>query len=97
MSTAASPDIVNRAKVLAKAEAMFGMDSGSKGLAAGMTASVMESGSFTNAGDVAAAYDAISEKDVASAMATILKSNPSVAAVGDIGVVPYQGTFASRF
>ena len=97
MSTAASPDIVNRAKVLAKAEAMFGMDSGSKGLAAAMTAAVMESGSFTNAGDVAAAYDAISEKDVASAMATILKSNPSVAAVGDIGVVPYQGTFASRF
>ncbi|CAJ1907831.1 unnamed protein product [Cylindrotheca closterium] len=93
-----SADVVNKAKTLAKAEALFGMDCGSKGLAATMTASVMESGSFfSNATALAATYDAITEKDVNGALAAALKTNPSVAAVGDIGVVPYQGTFASRF
>jgi predicted Zn-dependent peptidase len=97
MTKAPTPDIIKRAKTLAKAEALFALDCGSKGLAAALTASVLESGKFTNAGDVALAYDAISEKDVSAALSAILKSNPSVAAVGDIAVVPYQGTFASRF
>jgi len=92
-----SADTINKAKSLAKAEALFGMDCGSKGLAATMTASVMESGSFSNAGALAASYDALSEKDVNSALSAVLKTNPSLAAVGDIGVLPYQGTFASRF
>jgi len=90
-------DTINRAKTAAKAEALFGMDCGSKGLAATMTASVMESGSFSNATALAAEYDAISESDVNGAIAAALKTNASLAAVGDIAVVPYQGTFASRF
>jgi predicted Zn-dependent peptidase len=97
MTTTPSADIIKRAKILAKAEALFGMDCGSKGLAAAITAYVMESGSFTSASDIAAAYDSISDKDVSSALSTLLKSNPSLAALGDISVVPYQGTFASRF
>jgi len=92
-----SADTINTAKTLAKAEALFGMDSGSKGLAATMTASVMESGSFSNATALAAEYDAITESDVNGAIAAALKTNPSLAAVGDIGAVPYQGTFATRF
>jgi predicted Zn-dependent peptidase len=92
-----SADVVNKAKTLAKAEALFGLDCGSKGLAAAMTAGVMETGSFSSASGLASEYDAITEKDVSGALATILKSNPSLAAVGDISVLPYQGTFASRF
>jgi len=92
-----TPDVISKAKVLAKAEATFDLDCGSSGLAAAMTASVMETGSFTDAGAVATLYDSISDNDVASAVDSMLKSNPALAAVGDISVVPYQGTFASRF
>jgi predicted Zn-dependent peptidase len=92
-----SKETINKAKTLAKAEALFALDCGSKGLAAAMTAGVMESGSFANASAVAQEYDSITEKAVSSALAAMLKTNPSLAAVGDISVVPYQGTFASRF
>eukprot|EP00934_Nitzschia_sp_Nitz4_P000450 Nitzschia sp. Nitz4//scaffold3_size479765//83045//84484//NITZ4_000031-RA/size479765-processed-gene-0.54-mRNA-1//1//CDS//3329550551//450//frame0 len=90
-----SADVVARAKALAKAEAMFAMDSGSQALAAAMTAGVLESGSFKNAAAVGAAYDSITASDVSGALATMLKSNPSLAAVGDITSLPYQGSFAS--
>jgi predicted Zn-dependent peptidase len=92
-----TPDIIAKAKVMAKAEATFALDCGSKGLAAAMTAAVLETGSFTDAATVAKSYDSIADVDVTSAVSTMLKSNPSLAAVGDIGVVPYQGTYASRF
>lgn len=92
-----SADTISAAKSLAKGEALFGLDCGSKGLAASMTASVMESGTFSNGAALAAEYDAITEKDVNSALSAILKTKPSLAAVGDIGVLPYQGTFASYF
>ena len=92
-----TPEIIGKAKAIAKADATFALDCGSKGLAAAMTASVLENGSFTDAATVAKAYDSISEKDVTSAVSAMLKTNPSLAAVGDIGVVPYQGTLASRF
>jgi predicted Zn-dependent peptidase len=97
LTTKLSADTINKAKNLAKAEALFGMDCGSKGLAATMTASVMESGTFSTATALAETYDSISERDVNSALSAVLKTNPSLAAVGDIGVLPYQGTFASRF
>lgn len=97
MTSKATAEAVSKAKVLAKAEAMFALDCGSKGLAAAMTAGVMESGSFTNAAAVAASYDKITEKDVTSALAAVLKTKPSLAAVGDIASLPYQGTFASAF
>lgn len=92
-----TPEIIATAKTLAKAEATFDLDCGSKGLAAAMTAGVMESGSFTDAATVSKAYDSISASDVTAAAAAMLKTNPSLAAVGDIAVVPYQGGFASRF
>lgn len=91
-----TPDIVKRAKALAKAEALFALDSGSKALATSMTEAVLETGTFSSAG-VAAVYDAITDKDVTAALAAALKSNPSLAAIGDIATVPYHGTVASRF
>lgn len=95
LTTSATSEAVNKAKTLAKAEALFALDCGSKGLAAAMTAGVMESGKFTNAAAIAASFDAITEKDVTTTLASVLKSNPSLAAVGDITSLPYQGTFAS--
>ena len=97
MTTALGADVVGRAKGLAKAEALFALDCGSKGLAAAMTAAVLESGSFTNSSDVASTYDAITDKEVGTVLTALLKGNPALAAVGDIGAVPYQGTFAARF
>lgn len=92
-----TPDIIAKAKAVAKADATFALDCGSKGLAAAMTAAVLETGSFTDAATVAKSYDSIMDKDVTAAISAMLKTRPTLAAVGDIGVVPYQGTFASRF
>ena len=97
LTTKLTSEVISKAKILAKAEATFDLDCGSVGLATAMTASVMETGSFTDASTVAKSYDSISDSDVTSAVALMLKSNPSLAAVGDIAMVPYQGTFASRF
>lgn len=96
LTSSVSSDVISKAKTLAKADAMFAMDSGSKGLAAAMTAGVLETGSFSNAAAIAASYDAITAQDVSSALAAVLKSNPSLAAVGDIASLPYQGTFATK-
>ena len=95
--TKAGPELVKRAKVLAKAEALFALDGGSKSLTEAMTASVVETGTFTGAAGVAAAYDAISEKDVEAAVVGMYKKTPTLAAVGDITSVPYLGSIASRF
>eukprot|EP00536_Pseudo-nitzschia_multiseries_P004485 jgi/Psemu1/64654/estExt_Genemark1.C_740091 len=96
LTASLTPEVIATAKVLAKAEALFDLDSGSVGLAAAMTSAVMEGGSFVDATAVAGAYDSVSESDVTAAASAMLKCNPALAAVGDIGVVPYQGTFASR-
>lgn len=92
-----SNDVVERAKALAKAEAVFALDAGSQSLAGAMASSVLETGSFGGAAQLAASYDAITAKDVAAAYTAMLKSKPSMAAVGDIAAVPYQATVASRF
>jgi hypothetical protein len=97
MTAKATAEAVNKAKILAKAEAMFSLDCGSKGLAAAMTEGVMELGTFANAAAVASYYDSITDRDVASTLATALKTKPSLAAVGDITSLPYQGAFASAF
>ena len=97
LTASLTPEVIEKAKTLAKAEAAFDLDSGSVGLAAAMTSAVLESGSALDAATVATTYDSISESDVAAAASAMLGSNPALAAVGDIGVVPYQGTFASRF
>lgn len=90
-------DVVERAKAMAKAEAVFALDGGSQSLAGAMTSSVLETGSFGGAAQLAASYDAITPKDVAAAYTAMLKSTPSMAAVGDIAAVPYHATVASRF
>jgi predicted Zn-dependent peptidase len=95
--TDAGPGSVKRAKVLAKAEALFALDDGSQGLAEAMTSSVLESGTFTGAAGIIAAYDAITEKDVEAALSAMLKKTPTLAAIGDITSVPYLGSVMSRF
>ena len=92
-----SNDVVERAKALAKAEAVFALDAGSQSLAGAMASSVLETGTFGGAAQLAASYDAITAKDVAAAYTAMLKSKPSMAAVGDIAAVPYHATIASRF
>ena len=96
LTSSLTDELVSRAKNLAKADALFALDSGSKGLADAMTASVLETGSF-GAAHVAASYDGITKKDVSDAMTAALKSNPSVAAVGDITDIPYQAAIKARF
>jgi len=97
LTTKLTPEIIGKAKILAKAEATFNLDCGSNQLAIAMTEAVMETGSFTDAATIAKMYDSVSDADVTNAAALMLKSNPSLAAVGDIAMVPYQGTFASLF
>ena len=97
LTTKFTPDIIKRAKKLAKAEAMFALDGGSKSLASAMTAAVLESETFTGAANVAKSYDSVTDKAVSDALATMLKCNPAYAAVGDITSVPYQATVAAAF
>ena len=75
--------------MLAKAEACFGLENGSQDLAAAMTKSILETGTF---GGISAAYDAVSENDVSAAFSVMQKSNPSLAAVGDLSYVPYHAS-----
>lgn len=95
IKTSVSADILKRAKTLAKADAMFALDNGSKSLASVMTTSVLESLNYSSPADVAKAYDAVSDKQVADAIATMLKSNPALAAVGDLAMIPYHATVAA--
>jgi predicted Zn-dependent peptidase len=90
-----SGDIVKRARALAKAEALFALDSGSRTLADCMTASILETGTFSTS-EVSKAYDAVTEKDVSAAFTTMMKGNPALAAIGDIATVHYLGSIASR-
>ncbi|KAL7574899.1 hypothetical protein ACA910_010730 [Epithemia clementina (nom. ined.)] len=97
LTTSPSPDILKRAKALAKFDSLLAIDGGSKSLAETMTATILETGSFTTPADVAKRYDAVTDNDVTKALATALKSKPSLAAVGDISMVPYHATIAARF
>jgi len=96
LTTSLTPDVIKRAKALAKAEAMFAMDGGSKALAEAMASFVLESGSFSGPAEVAKAYDAVTDAQVTEAVKKMLASKPAMAAVGDIGMVPYHATVASR-
>lgn len=97
VQTAVSPAAVKRAKNLAKAQAMFAMDNGSQSLAQAMTHLVLDSNVYASSLDIAKAYDAITDQQVTGALAAMVKSNPALAAVGDIAAVPYQATVAARF
>jgi len=90
--TGSGPELIARAKTMAKAEALFALDAGSKSLAEAMAASVMETGTFTGAAGAIAAYDAITDKQVDTAVSAMFKKTPSLAAVGDITGVPYLGS-----
>lgn len=96
LTSTLSDELVTRAKTLAKAEALFALDGGSKSLADSMTASILESGSFSREG-ISASYDNITKADVSAAMTSAVKSNPSVAAIGDISDIPYQAAISARF
>lgn len=91
-----SDEVFARAKGLAKAEAVFNLDGGSKLLAEAMTTSILETGSFSGAA-VSDSYDAITKEDVAAAITAAVKSNPSVAAIGDISAIPSHASIASKF
>eukprot|EP00560_Eucampia_antarctica_P006906 CAMPEP_0197823614 /NCGR_PEP_ID=MMETSP1437-20131217/940_1 /TAXON_ID=49252 ORGANISM="Eucampia antarctica, Strain CCMP1452" /NCGR_SAMPLE_ID=MMETSP1437 /ASSEMBLY_ACC=CAM_ASM_001096 /LENGTH=429 /DNA_ID=CAMNT_0043422859 /DNA_START=23 /DNA_END=1312 /DNA_ORIENTATION=- len=96
ITTATFADVVERAKNLAKAEAIFALDGGSRTLVESMTSSVLETGNFSAAG-LAASYDEITAADVNAAFSAAFASNPILASVGDITSVPYHATVASRF
>mmetsp|Transcript_11177 Transcript_11177/g.20922 ORF Transcript_11177/g.20922 Transcript_11177/m.20922 type:complete len:441 (-) Transcript_11177:204-1526(-) len=96
MTTAVSSDVVQRAKILAKAEAVFAMGGGSQSLAEVMARSVMDGGLVGSEG-LGAAYDAIEVKDVQGAMEALAKSQPALAAVGDLSSTPYHGSIVSKF
>ena len=89
-----SADIIKRAKNIAKSKALFALEDGSQALAGAMTAQVLETGSFTFSG---ASYDSVADKDVSAAYDAMLKSGLTMSAVGDLSMVPYHGSIASRF
>mmetsp|Transcript_22616 Transcript_22616/g.40241 ORF Transcript_22616/g.40241 Transcript_22616/m.40241 type:complete len:426 (-) Transcript_22616:1120-2397(-) len=92
VGVAPSADVVASATAAAKAEALATLDGGSQSLADAMTASV-----FDSTMSLAEAYDSVTADDVSKAYAAMLKSQVSLAAVGDISTVPYHATIASRF
>lgn len=98
MTNIPSAEIINRAKSLAKANALFTIDSAndSQSLASIMTHSVLESGSFSYA-SVAAAYDAVTVDQVRAMFTAVGSTTPALAAVGDLTNVPYHGSIASKF
>lgn len=96
VATPPSNDIITRAKLNAKAEALFAIENGSKSLADMMTLNVLNTGSFT-AASVAAAIDGITNKDITDAFATMKKSGLSLAAVGEIQNVPPHRVISSKF
>lgn len=94
--TPLTKEIITKAKIAAKSEAIFGMNDSSKALAQAMTDSVLETGNFSTQG-VIDSYDALEDDVVMNAMSSMIGCNLSLAAVGDIGTVPYHATIAARF
>lgn len=90
-----SSEVVSKAKTLAKGEALFAMDAGSKALAEVMAASVIATGSFGSK-SIASGIDGVSDKDVNDALSSMKKAGVSLAAVGEISYVPYLGSVAGR-
>lgn len=93
--TPLTKEIITKAKTAAKSNAIFGMES-SKALAQAMTESVLETGGFS-AKSVIDAYDNLKDEEVVNALSGVLGCNLTVAAVGEIGSVPYHATLAAKF
>mmetsp|Transcript_22380 Transcript_22380/g.34205 ORF Transcript_22380/g.34205 Transcript_22380/m.34205 type:complete len:433 (+) Transcript_22380:172-1470(+) len=89
-------EVVERAKQMAKAQAIFALDGSSRSIAAAMAASVLESGTF-GASSLVSTYDSLTVEDVKAAIEGMAKSKPSLAAVGDITLIPYHGSIVTRF
>jgi predicted Zn-dependent peptidase len=96
ITTTPSADVISNAKAAAKAEALAALASGSKSLADAMTASIIDSCTFSPAA-LAQSYDAVSEADVKKALDDMKKGGVSLAAVGDLSSVPYRASVAGRF
>jgi predicted Zn-dependent peptidase len=96
VTSAPSSDIIKKAKAAAKAEALAALSGGSKSLADAMTASILETCTFSPSA-LAESYDAVSEADVKKALDDMKKGGVSLAAVGDLSYVPYRATIAGRF
>ena len=96
VTSAPSSDIINKAKAAAKAEALATLSSGSKSLADAMTASILDTCTFSPSA-LAESYDAVSEADVKKAMDDMKKGGVSLAACGDLSYVPYRASIAGRF
>jgi len=103
LTAAPSADVIERAKTLAKAKAVFQLEESSRSLAEGMTSYVLASGeggvdSFS-VSDLRLAYDEITVKDVKDAFEGMVAggSPPALAVVGNLTSVPYLGSIVSRF
>jgi len=94
--TPLTKDIIAKAKTAAKSEAIFAMNDSSKALAQDMTDSVLETGTFSTQG-VIDSYDSIEDDVVMNAVSSMIGCNLSLAAVGEVGTVPYHATIAARF
>lgn len=96
LTSAPPADVIAKAKATAKAEALAALSGGSKSLADAMTASIIDTCTFSPE-SLAGSYDAISEADVQKAMDDMKKGGVSLAAVGDLSYVPYRASVAGRF
>ncbi|KAL7516663.1 hypothetical protein ACHAWX_001651 [Stephanocyclus meneghinianus] len=96
LNSTPSADVIAKAKASAKSEALCALSGGSKSLADAMTASILDSCTFSPEA-LAEAYDAISEADVKKALDDMKKGGVSLAAVGDLSYVPYRASLAGRF
>lgn len=93
-----SPDsvVIERAKVLAKAEARFALDGDSRSIAKAMSDFLLDTGSFSST-VITDAYDVITSTQISNAFKTITKiAPPAFAAVGDLTTVPYRGSIISK-
>lgn len=89
-------DVIHRAKVLAKSEALLALDDGSRTLNAALAAAVMNGEIFASPADVAKSFDAVTEAQVKDTITALRSVNPALAAVGDITLIPYQGAVAAN-
>jgi len=91
-----SEELIQRARDLAKAEALFALNGGSKSLADSMVSCVLETGTFSAAA-VAQAYDDITDAEVKLSFSNLVKNKPALATVGDLDGVPYHPTWTAKF
>ena len=93
-----APDslVMERAKVLAKAEARFTLDGDSRIIAKAMAECVSETGSYSSC-VITDSYDVITSAQISRVFKSITKAAPpAFAAVGDLSSVPYRGLVINK-